>query len=106
MTRCLVLRYDGRAEHLDANGTTAMAAAIGADYLDIVNLRDVGLSIAVDDLGLYRRLPVNHAATAMLHATGRILAHPLVGDVVVFGLDPNTGETLDAPADLLLAALD
>lgn len=71
-----------------------VARRIGVDALDVVNVRPRAISVLVDDIALLRtpRPPVNLRATDLTGYPGGIY-----GDVVVVGLDPDTGETLDVP---------
>jgi hypothetical protein len=66
-----------------------VAAALGAKFLDTVNLRDVGGRITgvvmlVDDIGFDNGKPVNKLATEIYHAQCRPgTTHPICGDVAI-----------------------
>lgn len=82
---------------VDPDDIREWARLIGAaDGFDVVSLRELGLLLVVDDRGLLEHRPVNAVATLLAHAAGRWAAGPLVGDVLVFGVD-SAGETVNAP---------
>ncbi len=67
-----ILRVDGSEESHVATGRTiaAIERLIGADCLDIVNLRD-GRVMLVDDTGMVDGKPVNPKATELYHSVCR-----------------------------------
>ena len=61
-----------------------VAALIGADTLDTVNLRHGDRVMLVDDAGHAKGLPINEVATHLYHSVCRPgTTHPIRGDVVV-----------------------
>jgi len=87
--RCVV-RTDGTVEHLDGKQSFSQVYAHignGCDCCDVVNLRQHGLVMLVDDTAAIKdpKPPVNETATALYHATcvpGT--TWPIYGDVVIF----------------------
>lgn len=100
MTTALLIPVDGDLEHVDTTDEQ-IAERIGANWFELVTNRDGGYSIAVDDEGLLIGRPPNLRATALARSFGRAFSTPLVGDVLVLGVDPG-GETVDVPADIAL----
>ena len=84
----IVLRADGRVEHLPAKPTMAQARElIGADTLDGFSLRD-GRYMLLDDAGHARGLLFNKAATELYHSICKPgTTHFIVGDAVVIAED-------------------
>lgn len=80
-----IRRTNGTREVVDlpANDMDAVAKAIGADVLDVVNLRD-GRVMFVDDLGHDKNLPVNRDGTALYWKVCRPgTTWEIVGDVAI-----------------------
>lgn len=76
----------------------------GVDTWDVVSFQHAGFQLLIDDLGYMRVVtpPVNERATALAIEHGRHpLGAPLVGDVIVLGLDA-LGETADVPTEVVL----
>lgn len=84
MNAPMVLRADGRIEHLpNAPTATEAATLIGADALDGFSLRD-GRYVYLDDQGHSKKLPRNAAATALYLAICLPgTTHYIAGDVVI-----------------------
>jgi Domain of unknown function (DUF3846) len=79
-----IIRVDGSQENLDVDGTLTleqMQAMVGG-YIECVYL-DRCTVLVVDEEGLLKAKPVNHAATQRLRAARGALASVLVGDVLV-----------------------
>jgi hypothetical protein len=78
------LRADGSREEVTPGLPVGkVAALIGAETLDSVNLRD-GRVMFVDDAGHAKRLPANLQATALYHAICLPgTTWPILGDVVI-----------------------
>lgn len=80
-----------------------LEAAIGVDMLGFSTVAGYGVQFCYDDMGLFNQPGhINPRAMKLwAAAAGRPLAdfrQPLVGNYVVLGLDPNTGDTIDLPA--------
>lgn len=96
-----VLRTDGSSQELPAGKSMEeLAALIGAEVLDVVQLRSLGEPLHVmllDDLGYSKHLPVNVEATKLYLAQcipGT--THKIRGDVVIVPDDDCVEE--EAPA--------
>jgi hypothetical protein len=76
----------------------ALQDAIGG-YLQIADIGD-GWHAYMDEEGWYKTLPVNAAATAMLHALGWRGGF-VCGPVIFLGSDYMDGEESDVPDDVL-----
>lgn len=87
LTRRLI-RADGTIIELRLPVSIAkVEALIGAEGLDTVQMRHMGLPLhvmMVDDLGHPKGLPINEEATRLYHANCRPGSlHPIRGDVVI-----------------------
>lgn len=102
MTEVILLYADGdvRAIDLDPSRGDVLRNLTGATTLGTINLRELGLTLWIDDEGLLRDLPLNLAGTLLVWGTGRRPVHPVVGTVVVVGLT-HDGGYVDVPDDLL-----
>lgn len=82
----MVIRVNGSIEPLpNPLSITAVEEAIGADMLDTVNLRDAaGHVMLVDDIGHFKKLPVNEVATSLYWSACKPgTSHMIRGDVVI-----------------------
>lgn len=89
--------------------TSAVFDGTGIEHEDrvisISTFPHAGVQMAYDDNGLYRAGPCTNqrAMRAWAHLTGRSVEDfvtPLVGNFVVFGVEPYTGETADVPIEV------
>lgn len=82
-----LVRTDGSVEQLDGKQTLPQVYAHiggGCDCIDVVNLRQHGLVMLVDDEGMYTQPDINDEATALYHAIcvpGTVW--PIRGNVVI-----------------------
>lgn len=82
--RSKLIRVSGTEEAIVGRPSiSGIEAAIGADCLDTVNLRD-GRVMLVDDNGMAKGLPVNEKATGLYHGVCRPgTTHQIRGDVAI-----------------------
>ncbi|MBB2918302.1 DUF3846 domain-containing protein [Cupriavidus alkaliphilus] len=80
-----LIRTNGVSEQLDRpHSVTEICALIGAEALDTVVLADRMHVMVVDDLGHYKHLPINRAATVLYwEKCGTPNRHVIRGDVVI-----------------------
>ena len=97
----LVIRANGQgcAERIDIVPNTGLASlqeAVGG-FIEAIHLgRDAVMYI--NEEGLLHGLPRNGVATEMYHQFyPAILRQEIVGDVIIVGVDPETGEERDHP---------
>ena len=81
----VLIRADGKVEPFNRQAsTTDIARLIGAQTLDVVNLRKFGLVMLVDDTGLIDGKPANQEATRHYHSVCRPgTTQNIAGDVAI-----------------------
>jgi hypothetical protein len=81
----VLIRADGKVEPFNRQASTAaIARMIGADGIDVVNLRKFGLVMLVDDTGLIDGKPANPEATRQYHSVCRPgTTQHIAGDVAI-----------------------
>jgi hypothetical protein len=96
----LVIRANGNGvEKIDIVPNTGLASlqeAVGG-YIEAVRLGNDAI-MYINEEGLLQGLPRNGVATEMYHQFyPSILRQEIVGDVIICGVDPETGEERDYP---------
>lgn len=96
--RALIIRSNGHTEVVENTGLACLQEAVGG-YIEAIHLGSVAV-MYVNEEGLLREeIASNHNFTATKIALQYIpnLYHPIVGDVIITGFDPSTGEDCDFP---------
>lgn len=86
MMKVKVIRVDGAEEEhkLEDHDFAGIERLIDAQGLDHFSLRKTGQIVWVDDIGFWRKKPINPKATLLYHSTCRQgTTQPIVGDVAI-----------------------
>lgn len=96
--RAILVPPDGAVTefNFDPEDSDQWCLAVGDLTVDFINLRDQGLQVIVGGRSLLNGSPTNPRVTWFLKGTGRWLSE-VAGTVLIIGLDPQTGESLDVP---------
>lgn len=94
MTRAIRITVDSKVEDVEISDWTGIAPSIGADWFDIVRLKEYA-DMYVDDTGLLTDRPVNMIASCLATESAGF-PRLIVGDVLIAGHDGN-GNTVDVP---------
>lgn len=89
--RMLLLPVEGEPRMVEAPDFRAMAALIGADYIERVRV-GAEWALAVDETGSFQRKPINHAASVLYGAQRH--AVPIHGDALL-GLEDFVEDGVD-----------
>lgn len=88
----------------DPNELSRLVTGDPLSAVDFVSAPRHHFIVALDDIGLWKRLPVNTRAVNYLRqASGRQYVGSLVGDAVFLGVD-DYGDYADVPGSVLRAA--
>lgn len=96
--RALIIRSNGHTEVVANTGLACLQEAVGG-YIEAIHLGNIAV-MYVNEEGLLREhIAHNHNVTATKIALqyNPGLYHPIVGDVIITGFDPSTGEDCDFP---------
>lgn len=111
--RALKIAANGHTEVVENTGLACLQEAVGG-YIEAIHLGNIAV-MYVNEEGLLREeIAHNHNVTATKIALqyNPGLYHPIVGDVIITGFDPSTGEDCDFPeqigedAVMIVAGLD
>ena len=111
--RALIIRANGHTEVVENTGLACLQEAVGG-YIEAIQLGSVAI-MYVNEEGLLREDIAhrhNFTATKIALQYNPGLYHPIVGDVIICGFDPSTGEERDFPeqmgedAVMIVAGLD
>jgi hypothetical protein len=95
--RAIRVPVEGDPEPIDFHDDqpSVWADLIGAAHgVDFITLRESGLQVVVDDHSLVADKPLNPRVTWFAKGSGRWLSE-VHGDVLIVGVDPDSGETTD-----------
>ncbi len=104
--RALIIRSNGHTEVVANTGLACLQSAVGG-YIEAIHLGNIAV-MYVNEEGLLREdIARNHNFTATKIALqyNPGLYHPIVGDVIITGFDPSTGEECDFPEEIGEAAV-
>jgi hypothetical protein len=99
--RALIIRANGHTEVVENTGLACLQEAVGG-YIEAIHLGSVAV-MYVNEEGLLREeIANNHnfSATKIALQYNPGLYHPIVGDVIITGFDPSTGEDCDFPDEI------
>lgn len=86
-------------ERKELDGYDGLSNAVGG-WIESVPFPDRGdVSVFINEEGKIHGLPMNQRATEML-ASVLFAGDFIVGDAVIVGFDPETGDSIDCPKDL------
>jgi hypothetical protein len=109
--RALIIRTNGLTEVVENTGLACLQSAVGG-YIEAVHLGRVAVMYVNEEGLLIGDIAPNLTATKIALQYIPNLYHPLVGDVIICGFDPSTGEECDFPeqigedAVMIVAGLD
>jgi hypothetical protein len=103
--RALIIRANGDWSFVPNTGLACLQEAVGG-YIEAVHLGRNAIMYVNEEGLLIGDIAPNLIATkiALWHNPG--LCHPIVGDVIISGFDPETGEDCNLPPALAKAAID
>ena len=96
--RALKIAANGHTEVVENTGLACLQEAVGG-YIEAIQLGSVAI-MYVNEEGLLREDIAhrhNFTATKIALQYNPGLYHPIVGDVIITGFDPSTGEDCDFP---------
>ena len=109
--RALIIRTNGLTEVVENTGLACLQSAVGG-YIEAVHLGSVAVMYVNEEGLLIGDMEPNFTATKIALQFNPGLCHPIVGDVIISGFDPSTGEDCDFPdligedAVMIVAGLD
>ena len=94
----LIIRANGLTEVVENTGLACLQEAVGG-YIEAVHLGSVAVMYVNEEGLLIGDIARNHnlSATKIALQYNPGLYHPIVGDVIITGFDPSTGEDCDFP---------
>lgn len=109
--RALKIAANGHTEVVANTGLACLQSAVGG-YIEAVHLGSVAVMYVNEEGLLIGDIAPNLIATKIALQYNPGLCHPIVGDVIICGFDPSTGEECDFPeqigedAVMIVAGLD
>lgn len=109
--RALIIRANGHTEVVANTGLACLQEAVGG-YIEAVHLGSVAVMYVNEEGLLIGDIAPNICATKIALRYNPGLCHPILGDVIISGFDPSTGEDCDFPeqmgedAVMIVAGLD
>ena len=95
----LIIRANGHIEVVANTGLACLQEAVGG-YIEAIHLgRDAVMYVNEEGL-LIGDIAPNLIATKIARQHNPGLCHPIVGDVIISGFDPSTGEDCDFPNEI------
>lgn len=96
--RALIIRSNGHTEVVANTGLACLQSAVGG-YIEAIHLGNIAVMYVNEEGLLIEDIARNHNFTATKIALqyNPGLYHPIVGDVIITGFDPSTGEDCDFP---------
>ena len=97
--RALIIRANGHIEVVANTGLACLQEAVGG-YIEAIHLgRDAVMYVNEEGL-LIGDISPNLIATNIARKFSPGICHPIVGDVIICGFDPSTGEECDFPDEI------
>lgn len=99
--KAILIKADGGGAEVDIDESLdALREAIGGGWVQMLNYPARPDAVVwFDEEGKIKGLPMNETATKLMDEM--LFAEDYIaGDMLVTGIDPNSGETLEIPADL------
>ncbi len=97
--RALIIRANGNIEVVENTGLACLQSAVGG-YIEAVHLGRVAVMYVNEEGLLIGDIAPNPIATAIALQYNPGLCHPILGDVIISGFDPATGEDCDFPDEI------
>ena len=94
--RALKIAANGHTEVVANTGLACLQSAVGG-YIEAVHLGSVAVMYVNEEGLLIGDMEPNFTATKIALQFNPGLCHPIVGDVIISGFDPSTGEDCDFP---------
>ena len=94
--RALIVRTNGLTEVVENTGLACLQSAVGG-WIEAVHLGSVAVMYVNEEGRIDDDMEPNFTATKIALQYNPGLYHPIVGDVIITGFDPSTGEDCDFP---------
>lgn len=97
--RALIVRTNGLTEVVENTGLACLQSAVGG-WIEAVHLGSVAVMYVNEEGRIDDDMEPNFTATKIALQFNPGLCHPIVGDVIISGFDPSTGEDCDFPQQI------
>lgn len=97
--RALIIRANGHTEVVANTGLACLQEAVGG-YIEAVHLGRVAVMYVNEEGLLIGDIAPNLIATKIAQKFNPGICHPILGDVIICGFDPSTGEECDFPDEI------
>ena len=97
--RALKIAANGHTEVVANTGLACLQSAVGG-YIEAVHLGSVAVMYVNEEGLLIGDMEPNFTATKIALQFNPGICHPIVGDVIISGFDPSTGEDCDFPQQI------
>lgn len=101
----LIIRANGDWSFVPNTGLACLQEAVGG-YIEAVHLGRNAIMYVNEEGLLIGDIAPNLIATKIALQYNPGLCHPILGDVIISGFDPETGEDCNLPPALAKAAID
>lgn len=97
--RALKIAANGNIEVVANTGLACLQEAVGG-YIEAVHLGRVAVMYVNEEGLLIGDIAPNLIATKIAQKFNPGICHPILGDVIICGFDPSTGEECDFPDEI------
>ena len=97
--RAIKIAANGNIEVVANTGLACLQEAVGG-YIEAVHLGSVAVMYVNEEGLMIGDIAPNLIATKVALRYNPGLCHPIVGDVIICGFDPSTGEECDFPDEI------